>query len=104
MLPCFILDAAQITRVSQNVLADKDADAKLECVVNANPLDASHITWSRDGYNMSRTQTEFDATGSRSVLIIPSVVKEDSGLFVCVADNGIGESHETSAQLIVKCD
>ncbi|KAK2152414.1 hypothetical protein LSH36_329g02058 [Paralvinella palmiformis] len=94
--------AAQITRVSQNVLADKDADAKLECVVNANPLDASHITWSRDGYNMSRTQTEFDATGSRSVLIIPSVVKEDSGLFVCVADNGIGESHETSAQLIVK--
>ena len=42
-------------------------------------------------------------SGSKASLTVSNVTKEDSGTFVCTANNGIGESATGKANLIVKC-
>ncbi len=84
------------------MLTDQGTQATLECVIDANPLTADMVTWSRPGYEMTRTTTEF--SDQKSVLQVANVTKEDSGLFTCTVNNGIGDAAEATAQLIVKCE
>ena len=37
-------------------------------------------------------------------LTVPNVTKEDSGTFVCTADNGVKEAVSAEAKLVVKCE
>ena len=80
---------------------DAGSTATLECVVNGNPILDNMISWSRSGYNMSRTSVEY--ADGRSVLHVSDVTKSDSGIFLCTANNKIGEPTTANAELLVKC-
>ena len=70
-------------------------------MVDANPLTDTMVTWSRAGYDLSRTVTSY--VDGRYSLTIIEVVKEDSGVFTCNANNGIGEAATADTALVVKC-
>ena len=95
-------DAAGITDHTKHVLMDPGSNATFECTVDANPVTDGMITWSRDGYDMSRTVTSFNA--GRSTLTVHDLMKDDSGVFTCNANNGIGEVAKAETALVVKCE
>lgn len=87
---------------SPDLLIDQNSVAELECKVRANPIEpANVVTWSRVGFDMSRTIIHYEHGTSK--LKIFSALKEDSGEFVCTASNGIGVPVTAVARLLVKC-
>ncbi|KAK7487590.1 hypothetical protein BaRGS_00021140 [Batillaria attramentaria] len=92
--------AATILTVTNRVLEDEGGTAFFECVADANPVVPNMITWTRPGYDMSKTKQRSE--GSKSYLTVYELAREDTGNFKCVADNGIGEPATRNAKLIVK--
>ncbi|XP_042902394.1 nephrin isoform X3 [Parasteatoda tepidariorum] len=95
-----VLYSASITMATENALVDQGSNAFLECQVDANPLSDDVIGWQRPNFDMSRTRQSIE--NGRSYLIINNVTKDDSGVFLCVADNGIGNEARKASTLIVK--
>ncbi|XP_013792779.1 synaptogenesis protein syg-2-like, partial [Limulus polyphemus] len=89
-----------ITKLSEITLVDRGASVDIECVVDANPVTDNIISWRRNHYEMNRTKQSFE--DGRSLLTIYDVSWEDSGVFECIADNGIGEKNLKKAYLVVK--
>lgn len=81
-------------------MVDQGSNAFLECQVDANPLTDDVIRWQRPNFDMSRTKQSIE--NGRSYLIMNNVTREDSGIFYCVADNGIGSEAQKSSILLVK--
>lgn len=81
-------------------MVDEGSNAFLECQVDANPLTDDVIRWQRSNFDMGRTRQSIE--NGRSYLIINNVTKEDSGIFLCVADNGIGSEAQKASTLLVK--
>jgi len=74
-------------------------------VADANPLEADSVTWKREGFDMAgRTQQTFSPASRAKYLVVRNVTAEDSGEFVCVANNGIGEEVKNSSFLLVRCE
>ena len=80
---------------------DPGTNATFECTVDANPMVDKMVTWSRVGYDMSRTVTSY--VDGRYTLIVLGLVKDDSGVFTCNANNGIGKAVTADTSLVVKC-
>lgn len=100
-LPVFP-DAASIIDITSRVLEDEGGTAFFECVADSNPITPDMVTWTRTGYDMS-AKTKQRSEGSKSYLTVYELVREDTGTFKCIADNGIGEPATRNAKLIVKC-
>lgn len=71
-----------------NVMAD--SDAHLVCSVVATPP-VRTVRWLKNGHLLSNTPNH----------TIVSVTPEDSGIYTCVADNGIGEPTQANLELSV---
>ncbi|KAG8196719.1 hypothetical protein JTE90_023227 [Oedothorax gibbosus] len=95
-----VLYAASISMATEHALVDQGSNAFLECQVDANPLSDDVIRWERTNFDMSRTRSSIE--NGRSYLIINNVTREDSGVFLCVADNGIGNEAQKASTLVVK--
>jgi len=89
--------------VTTGLLVSAGDTAVLECRVGANPLTVDRlITWSRPGYDMSRTVIEAPFM-DESRLTITGVETQDTGEFLCTAYNGVGVAASGVAELVVKC-
>ncbi|XP_055938972.1 nephrin-like isoform X2 [Argiope bruennichi] len=95
-----VLYGASISMATEYALVDQGSNAFLECQVDANPLSDDVIRWQRPNFDMSRTRQSIE--NGRSYLIINNVTREDSGIFLCVADNGIGNEAQKASTLVVK--
>ncbi|KFM57797.1 Nephrin, partial [Stegodyphus mimosarum] len=95
-----VLYAASISMATEVAMVDLGSNAFLECQVDANPLSDDVIRWQRMNFDMSRTRQSME--NGRSYLIINNVTREDSGIFLCVADNGIGNEAQKASTLVVK--
>ncbi|XP_054719088.1 nephrin-like [Uloborus diversus] len=95
-----VLYSASITMATDLALVDQGSNAFLECQVDANPLGDDVIRWDRANFDMSRARQSFE--NGRSYLIINNVTRDDSGVFLCIADNGIGAEAQKASTLIVK--
>uniref|UniRef100_A0A1W7RA58 Nephrin n=1 Tax=Hadrurus spadix TaxID=141984 RepID=A0A1W7RA58_9SCOR len=91
---------AKITRITEVVTVTQEENAFLECVADANPISDGLITWSRQDFDMLRTQQT--AEGGKSYLTIFNASRQDSGEFTCTANNGVGTEDTRMAFLIVK--
>lgn len=95
-----VLYAASITMATELAVVDQGSNAFLECQVDANPVSNDVIRWQRANFDMGRTRQSVE--NGRSYLIIHNVTREDSGIFLCVADNGIGNEATRASILLVK--
>ena len=89
--------------ISRTVEVGQGEQALFECAVEANPITATTIRWERRptseadlDYDMaSRTKTTAGLSTSKTksalMLTVLNATAEDSGVFVCVADNGLGD-------------
>ena len=87
----FVLDFPRVTVGPENPLkVEKDDTAQLECGVDAKPT-VSMVKWTRNGRFID---THFKHT-------IPRVTLQDSGSYVCSADNSLGQVGEMELKLDV---
>ena len=93
-------DAPDIVSVPTVVAAALGEDAVLECTADANPLSRDTVTWSRSGFDFSSGRVSRTAGNGSSVLTIRNVTREDAGLFLCRANNGIGMVNASAALLV----
>lgn len=97
------------------MLADLGRTAYLECQVDANPVTDGMMTWRKrrnitseeagdtvGDSNSTEARIRMTVEENRSFLIIYNVSREDSGIFDCLASNGIGEAVSGRATLLVK--
>ncbi|XP_063441926.1 synaptogenesis protein syg-2-like [Mytilus trossulus] len=94
---------ASITTITEEVSKGVGGIAYFECEAEANPLVPNMITWSRQGFDMTKTKQTYDSSG-KSYLTVTELAKEDSGMFTCTADNRIGSPSTKEAKLIVVFD
>jgi hypothetical protein len=98
----YFSDAATISDITNQVLADEGGTAFFECIANAYPVTPEMVTWTRQDYNMT-LKTKQRLEGNKAYLTVYELTREDTGNFKCVADNGIGSPATRNAKLIVKC-
>ena len=99
---CVDPDAAKIIDITSRVLEDEGGTAFFECVADSNPVTLDMVSWTRTGYDMS-AKTKQRREGSKAYLTVYELVREDTGSFKCIADNGIGSPATRNAKLVVKC-
>ncbi|VEN63224.1 unnamed protein product [Callosobruchus maculatus] len=94
---------ASIIQTSENVVVNPKEDATLSCTADGNPLADDTITWKRDDFPefAARTSIMYDKNGT-SYLRVSGVMREDLGVFTCIANNGVGNSTSKDVMLIVK--
>ena len=87
----YFSDFPRVTVGPENPLkVEKDDTAQLECLVDAKPT-VSMVKWTRNGRFID---THFKHT-------IPRVTLQDSGSYVCSADNSLGQVGEMELKLDV---
>lgn len=78
-------------------------NAEFSCSADANPLDESHIKWKRDGFDFgSRATITFSNQTRSSYLYVRDVKADESGIFTCVVNNGIGMEVQNVTFLLVR--
>ena len=99
----------RILDVTKQVLVGEGEPAHFECAVDANPLTSTTIRWERPGYDMAgktktakgspaATKSIYSGDGGDDdnvgvvLLTVLNATAADSGMFYCVADNGIDGS------------
>lgn len=98
--PQFI-DAPTITAVSEGRSFVAGEPAVLACHIQARPLEAAHVRWSRDGYDLAtRTISSFE--NGTALLQIASVERSDIGNFTCIVDNQRGAPAAQNVLLVVQ--
>ena len=105
MTNCMIFlpsDPAEISQLDHQVV-DAGTNASIVCKVDANPITADMITWTRTGYDLA-AQTVITYVDGTSTLTVLDAGKADSGVFMCKANNGIGDAVEKTVDFIVKCE
>ncbi|KAL4706177.1 hypothetical protein ACJJTC_015045, partial [Scirpophaga incertulas] len=94
--------SAGIKSVGQSGIANPNEDAVLSCTASGNPLNADHIRWERENYDMSSKPLAFEPRNFTSYLTIPKATRNDVGTFQCVVDNGVGGETRENVTLVVK--
>ncbi|GFX09894.1 histone-lysine N-methyltransferase SETMAR [Trichonephila clavipes] len=95
-------DPAAVTTVTRSAALGEGENATFECAAIGNPMRSDVIRWRREGFDMVH-KTHEKLEWGRAYLTIVNVSRQDSGVFECVAYNGIGSEAVAKAQLIVKC-
>lgn len=93
---------ASITSITEEVSRGIGGIAYFECQAEANPKVPNMISWSREGFDMTKTKQTYDYKG-KGYLTVTELDKEDSGMFTCTAYNRIGDAATKEAKLIVVC-
>lgn len=93
-----VMYPAKIIQTTSPVVVKQGETAILECHVEANPMPEDIVIWSREDYDMGRVRI---APGGKSMLTVVETSKDDGGVFVCTAFNGIGEHAMEQLQLVV---
>ena len=83
----FALDPPSITYISANMTVNQSEPVNLTCRANGNPKPT--ITWTKDSNIIN---SSFTVRG-----------KSNEGLYVCTADNGIGNAPSKSMFMTVDC-
>ena len=83
----FALDPPSITYISANMTVNQSETVNLTCKPDSNPK--SNITWKKDSNIINSSLT---VRG-----------KSDEGMYVCTADNGIGNASSKSVFITVEC-
>ncbi|XP_048773345.2 nephrin-like isoform X3 [Ostrea edulis] len=91
---------AEIIRFQETVYAIEGESASIICGVNGNPSVDNMASWSRPGFDMSKTKQVYK--NSESQIIIYDLERTDSGKFKCTADNQVGEPQSKEANVVVK--
>ncbi|XP_030387432.1 nephrin [Scaptodrosophila lebanonensis] len=90
-----------ITAVSEGQSFVAGEQAVLACHIQARPLEAAHVHWSRNGYELSaRTTTSFE--NGTAYLHIENVQRGDIGNFTCSVDNQRGPAAAHNVLLVVQ--
>lgn len=94
-------DAPTITAVSEGRSFMVGEPAVLACHIQARPLEAAHVRWARDGYDLaSRTMASFE--NGTALLQIARVERSDIGNFTCIVDNQRGAPAAQNVLLVVQ--
>ncbi|XP_071534637.1 nephrin-like isoform X2 [Panulirus ornatus] len=89
-----------IKYTSEVVTVAEGQDARLECAADGNPLTEEMMRWTRENYDFTRTEQTFG--GKKASLTVLRSNKNDTGVFSCVVNNGIGKVATTNVTLVVK--
>ncbi|XP_053408375.1 nephrin-like isoform X2 [Mercenaria mercenaria] len=93
LYPAEIYEANPIT-------TDAGTSIELKCLVRGNPMVPNMVTWKRDEFDMTRALPSYEE--GVGTLLIENVEKTDSGIFTCIAQNGIGSAVEHTVELTVR--
>ncbi|XP_025072094.1 cell adhesion molecule-related/down-regulated by oncogenes isoform X2 [Alligator sinensis] len=85
-----VLESASISKGLQDQAVSLGVTVYLSCDIHGNPV--PNLTWFHNAVPI-HLSTHHLSTGNR--LQISGITKEDSGLYQCVANNGIGFMHST---------
>nr|XP_022326669.1 nephrin-like isoform X2 [Crassostrea virginica] len=91
---------AEIIRFQETVYADEGGVASIICGVNGNPAVDNMASWSRPGFDMSKTNQVY--ANRESQITIHDLQRTDSGKFICTVDNQVGQPQSKEANLIVR--
>ncbi|KAB7507596.1 Synaptogenesis protein syg-2 [Armadillidium nasatum] len=91
---------ALIKDTSGNVSVPLGEDAVLECEVGGNPLLESMMKWRRSEFDFTNTEQKFG--NQKAILKLFKVRRNDTGIFTCEVDNGIGVGASANVSLIVE--
>ncbi|UYV83762.1 NPHS1 [Cordylochernes scorpioides] len=89
-----VSDPPNITVFYDQVLAQPGNDVHLECLVTGNPLPQEAFHWRRENvdYSDRASASNLTESGTLSYLSLYNVTTDESGVFECYVDNGIGEA------------
>ncbi len=83
---------AKIVEVKRIMVVKDGEDVTLECRATGQPLTKNTVVWRRKNFQMD-DRFELLTEVGRAILSIASARPQDSGIYQCVAYNGIGEEH-----------
>ncbi|XP_071744729.1 nephrin [Lepeophtheirus salmonis] len=95
-----VLYGATISDITDAVMVVTGETAHFECVVDAKPITADTISWSRVGFDMEGRTSMQNGTNSMH-LTVYNVSKEDAGEFLCTANNGIADMEDTKSTFLL---
>jgi hypothetical protein len=90
-----------ISEITSHIMVNPGDNAEIICVVDANPINADSIKWTRDGFDME-ARTRLANVSTNFYLTVVNVTAEDAGEFTCEVNNGVGESVKNSTFLLVR--
>lgn len=93
---------AEITRFQGTVYANEGESASIICGVNGNPVVDNMASWSRPGFDMSKTNQVYSNSERLSQITIHDLLRTDSGKFICTADNKVSPPKRREASLVVR--
>ncbi|KAI8488399.1 hypothetical protein Bbelb_339950 [Branchiostoma belcheri] len=88
-----------IISISDSVLAHLDERVTLQCVADGNP--APNITWFRAGKTLRSSSKSLSEDIRTSNVVLKRAQYNDTGLFSCTVDNGIGDPDTKTVRLSV---
>ncbi|XP_063589610.1 nephrin-like [Penaeus indicus] len=89
-----------IKYTSEMVTVSEGQDAHLECAADGNPLTEAMMAWRRDEYDFTKTEQIFG--GKKATLTVLRANRNDTGVFTCEVNNGIGRVATSNITLVVK--
>ncbi|KAI8489790.1 hypothetical protein Bbelb_324200 [Branchiostoma belcheri] len=95
-----VLYPASIISISESVTATVSDSVTLQCVADGNP--PPNITWTKDGSRLRSVHSALTGDVRMGSYLIKSVQANDTGTFLCTAENDIGESSTKSLSLTIK--
>ena len=91
----------RIVHITRDTLVNPGQTAELMCEVDANPITADTVKWTRDGFDFDG-RTKIAASGNKFYLNVINVTESDEGKFSCKVNNGIGDEVTNTTFLLVR--
>ena len=91
----------RIVHITRDTLVNPGQTAELICEVDANPITADTVKWTRDGFDFDG-RTKITASGNKFYLNVINVTEADEGKFSCKVNNGIGDEVTNTTFLLVR--
>ncbi|KAI8478703.1 hypothetical protein Bbelb_435630 [Branchiostoma belcheri] len=86
--------------MSDSVTSSLSDRVTLQCVADGNP--PPNITWTKNGLKLKSRTHSLSSSVRASSIVLPKVMKNDSGTYLCVATNGVGEHDKKTLELTIK--
>ncbi|XP_066297171.1 protein amalgam-like isoform X1 [Branchiostoma lanceolatum] len=95
-----VLYPSAIISMSDSVTSSLSDRVTLQCVADGNP--PPNITWTKNGLKLKSRTHSLSSSVRASSIVLPKVMKNDSGTYLCVATNGVGEHDKKTLELTIK--